>query len=61
MTALVVDFKTHDELLMERNALVSQSGMELGELVARAEDYALTVEQYAIFEAIADINYLLSE
>ncbi|MGO4250146.1 hypothetical protein AB4Y87_23375 [Paenarthrobacter sp. RAF54_2] len=61
MTAMVVDFKTHEDLLMEREALIQRSGMHLSELIAGAEDYSLTVEQYAIFEAIADINYLLGE
>ncbi|MEV8084964.1 hypothetical protein [Pseudarthrobacter oxydans] len=61
MTALAVDFKTHKELLRERDMLVEKSGLPLAELTARAEDYTLTVSQYAIFEAIADINYLLSE
>ena len=61
MTALAVDFKTHKELLQEREMLVQKSGLSLTELIARAEDYSLTVSQYAMFEAIADINYLLSE
>lgn len=61
MTALAVDFKTHKELLRERDMLVRKSGLPLEELIARAEDYTLTVSQYAMFEAIADINYLLSE
>jgi hypothetical protein len=61
MTALAVDFRTKEELLREREALVRESGLSLRELTARAEDYSLSVSQYAIFEEISDINYLLSE
>jgi len=61
MTELAVEFKNHRELLQERDLLVEKSGLPLAELTARAEDYTLTVSQYAIFEAIADIDYLLSE
>lgn len=61
MTALAVDFKTREDLLRERDLLVQESGLPLEELSSRAEDYSLSVHQYAIFEAIADINYLLSE
>jgi hypothetical protein len=61
MTALAVDFKTREELLRDRDMLVQKSGLSLADLTARAEDYTLTVSQYATFEAIADIDYLLSE
>ncbi len=61
MTALAVEFKTHQELMQERDSLLQKSGLTLAELTERAEDYRLSVKQYAIFEAIADINYLLSE
>jgi hypothetical protein len=61
MTALAVDFKTRKELVRERDMLVQKSGLSLRDLTAGAEDFTLTVGQYAIFEAIADIDYLLSE
>jgi hypothetical protein len=61
MTALAVDFKTNRELVQERDALVTKAGLSLDELMSRGEDYRLTVDQYAIFEEIADINYLLGE
>lgn len=61
MTVLTVDFKTNHELKQERDSLVERSGMSLDELTSRGEDYQLTVDQYAIFEAISDINYLLGE
>ncbi|MFX1822187.1 hypothetical protein PV768_20640 [Pseudarthrobacter sp. CC4] len=61
MTVLAVDFKTTEELKHERDALVQKSGLTLDELMSQGEDYRLTVSQYAIFEEIADINYLLGE
>lgn len=61
MTALAVDFKTNEELRQKREALVRKSGLSLRELMSLGEDYRLTVSQYAIFEEIADINYLLGE
>lgn len=61
MTAMAVDFKSNEELVQQRDALVHQSGLTLEELMARGEHYRLTVGQYAIFEEITDINYLLGE
>lgn len=61
MTAVAVDFKTHAELLRERDILVRRSGLSFAELQAGAEDYSLSVSQFAIFETIADIDFLLSE
>lgn len=61
MTALAVDFKTNEELRLERDALVRKSGLGLRDLMSLGKDYRLTVSQYAIFEEIADINYLLGE
>jgi hypothetical protein len=61
MTDEAVEFKTRTDLERERAALVRKSGLTLEELNSRAEEYRLSVEQYALYEAIADINYLLND
>lgn len=59
MTSTIV--LTRDDLEERRQQLLDRLGVSLSELTARANAYALTEDERAVWEALKGIEYLLAD
>jgi hypothetical protein len=59
MTAVAVEFKTSEQLKVEREELLRSVGATMEELTAQAELSGLGVREFGVYEAVSDIDYLL--
>lgn len=59
MSTVIV--KTREDLLRQRQELLDRAKMSQDELYERAEAYALSQDEYNIYESVRSINYLLQD
>jgi hypothetical protein len=61
MTVLAVSFRTREDLIAERRALLDSIGLSDEDLREGAASHTLTVSEYTVLEAIEDIDYLVND
>lgn len=60
MTSVAIDFRTSEQLEAEKAFLLESLGVSMEELTSRANSGIIGVHEFSVYEAISDIDYLLS-